>query len=273
MSTPNIPDATGLTFEKIWQMYQEDAKQKRKDWRSLQKYLKALNKKDEERRKEDDERRKEYEERMKKENEERRREYEERRREYEERMKKENEERRKEDEKRRKEYEERRKEDEKRRSELEKQMKRTDAQLGKLGNRFGEMVEHLIAPGIADLFNELGYHFHGIYSGDLEFKDEKGESLTEVDILLENDEFIIAVEVKSKPRVEDIPHHINRLKILQQYFKKHRETEKKVIGAIAGAIFAENVKKAVVNEGLYVITQSGDTVKIDVPENFQPQLF
>jgi hypothetical protein len=97
--------------------------------------------------------------------------------------------------------------------------------------------------------------------------------LAEADILLENDDFIVAVEVKSKPDQDDVDDHLARLKILQQYFKKHREKEKKVIGAVAGAIFPDKVKQTVIDCGLYAIVQSGDTIKIDVPDGFKPQLF
>jgi hypothetical protein len=42
------------------------------------------------------------------------------------------------------------------------------------------------------------------------------------------------------------------------------------MGAIAGAIFDDEEREAAVKEGLYVIVQSGDTVKIDIPEDFKP---
>jgi RecB family endonuclease NucS len=134
------------------------------------------------------------------------------------------------------------------------------------------MIEHLVAAGVADRFNELGYHFHGISSGNFRVKDEKGETLAEVDVLLENDDCYVAVEVKAKPNMEDILEHINRLKVLHQHFKKHNR-EKKVIGSLAGAIFADNVKKAATTRGLYPIVQSGDTITIDIPKGFKPRLF
>jgi predicted AAA+ superfamily ATPase len=153
-----------------------------------------------------------------------------------------------------------------------KRMDKTNEELGKLGLRFGEMVEHLVAAGVAERFNELGYHFHGISSGNFKAKDEKGETLAEVDVLLENDDCYVAVEVKAKPNMEDVIEQINRLRVLRQYFKKHNK-EKRVIGALAGAIFADNVKKRFITRGLYPIVQSGDTITIDVPKNFKPRLF
>jgi len=43
------------------------------------------------------------------------------------------------------------------------------------------------------------------------------------------------------------------------------------MGAIAGAIFGTAEKKATIEAGLYVIKQSGDTMKIDVLEGFVPR--
>jgi hypothetical protein len=40
---------------------------------------------------------------------------------------------------------------------------------------------------------------------------------------------------------------------------------------LAGAIFPESVKEAAIDTGLYVIVQSGDTMKIETPAGFTPQ--
>jgi hypothetical protein len=36
-------------------------------------------------------------------------------------------------------------------------------------------------------------------------------------------------------------------------------------------VFHDSVKSAVLKAGFYVIEQTGDTVKIDVPEGFKPR--
>jgi hypothetical protein len=158
----------------------------------------------------------------------------------------------------------------------DEQMKRTDKrldkQLGKLGNRFGEVIERLVAAGVVDRFNEIGYHFRGIAPNFKVIDDDK-QTLAEIDVLLENDDCFVAVEIKVKPQMGDITHHVERLKILQQYFTKQRVNGKKVIGALAGAVFEDKIKSAAIENGLYVIVQSGKAIKIDVPKNFQPKLF
>ena len=158
--------------------------------------------------------------------------------------------------------------------ETDRKMDRTDRkldrlceQMGGLHNSFGELAEHLVAPGIVERFNEIGFTFDEIAPHGKRILDEKGKVKTEIDILLENGDFIVAVEVKSKPVVKDIEHHIRRLQILREHRNKHRD-RRKVRGAIAGAVFLPEVKKAVLEAGLYVIEQSGDTMHIDLPEGF-----
>jgi hypothetical protein len=153
----------------------------------------------------------------------------------------------------------------------ERLISRLSKQFGHLGQRFGELAEHLVAPGIIRIFNELGYHFNEV--ARLEIKDDHNKTLTEIDLLLENDETIVVVEVKAKPRENDIPHHITRLNILREHRKKHKKMDKKIIGAIAGAVFDRVIKANAIEAGFYTITQSGDTLKIDVPDDFEPRIF
>ncbi|MDR1978661.1 MAG: hypothetical protein LBQ42_08000 [Synergistaceae bacterium] len=155
--------------------------------------------------------------------------------------------------------------------ETARQIKETNRQIGKLGNRFGELAEHLIAPSIVQKFNALGFHFDDISALRQVIEDESsGQKIAEFDILLENGEFIIGVEVKSKPSYDDVDDHAQRLKILR--LNKDRKGDKrKIYGALAGAIMPDTVRTAALKAGFYVITQTGDTVKIDVPEGFIPK--
>ncbi|MDR0609315.1 MAG: hypothetical protein LBG58_04340 [Planctomycetaceae bacterium] len=136
---------------------------------------------------------------------------------------------------------------------------------------FGELAEHLIAPEIIRLFNELGYLFHEV--SRLEIIDDLNQTLIKIDLLLENEEIIVAAEVKTKPQENDITHHITRLNILREHFKKHKRPDKKIIGVIAGAVFDKQIQAKAIEAGFYTITQNGDTLNMDVPPDFQPRLF
>ncbi|MDR0764830.1 MAG: hypothetical protein LBE65_04480 [Synergistaceae bacterium] len=155
--------------------------------------------------------------------------------------------------------------------ETDRKMKKTDEQLGKLGNRFGELAEHLVAPNIVKKFNALGFHFDEI-SGlrRVIYDDKSGQKIAEFDIILENGESIVGVEVKSKPSNKDVKDHLRRLRILRLN-KDKKNDRRKIHGALAGAIMTDSVKKAAIEAGIYVITQTGDTVKIDIPEGFVPR--
>lgn len=154
--------------------------------------------------------------------------------------------------------------------ETERFIKEIGKKTGALDHRFGELAEHLVAPGIAEKFNALGYQFDSISPGGKKITDAKGKTLAEVDLLLENGDYIVAVEVKARPRQDDITEHLERLEALRRHYDKHHDT-RKIRGAIAGAIFQPALKKAAQKAGLYVIEQSGDTMKIEVPENFKPK--
>jgi len=52
-----------------------------------------------------------------------------------------------------------------------------------------------------------------------------------------------------------------------------RNDRRKIQGAIAGAIFGSEEKKAVLEAGLFVIEQSGDAMKIEAPQNFVSREF
>jgi len=154
--------------------------------------------------------------------------------------------------------------------ETDKRMEETSRKMGLLNNSFGELVEHLVAPGIADKFNELGHHFDGIAKGGYEITDSKGMTIAEVDILLENGDCLLAVEVKSKPKSKDIEHHIKRLEILREHRNKKNDY-RKIFGAVAGAVFSDLVKLEAIDAGFYVLEQSGDTMNMDIPDGFAPR--
>jgi chromosome segregation ATPase len=192
---------------------------------------------------------------------------------------------------RQKAYEERRKAEAaaeaERRKETEERLKKLDAfveetsrivrettsKMGKLDKRFGEVVEHLVAPNIVEQFNELGYHFNTNYRTNLDIS-ENDQLVSEVDILLENRKTVAVVEVKAKPTKHDIRRHLKRMQIVRRWYcEQYPNIDKDFIGAVAGAVFPEHVKQFAIENGFYVITQTGDTVKIDVPEDFKPRIF
>jgi predicted AAA+ superfamily ATPase len=148
---------------------------------------------------------------------------------------------------------------------------RTDKQIGKLGNRFGEMVEHLIIPNLVEKFRALGYTFSRA-SLDSEFFNREGKALTEVDAWLENGEFAMAVEIKSHLREQDTDRHVKRMEILRGYLDERGDT-RKLLGAVAGAVVSAPAREYAFERGFYLIEQSGDTVQIKTPGDFTPKVW
>jgi hypothetical protein len=85
--------------------------------------------------------------------------------------------------------------------------RRLDEKLGKLVDRFGEMIEYMVMPSLVGKFRELGFEFTKAYP-ETEIKDIKNNIITEVDVTLENGDEVMIVEVKSKPNTKDINDHI-----------------------------------------------------------------
>ncbi|MDR2717446.1 MAG: hypothetical protein LBB89_05205 [Treponema sp.] len=150
----------------------------------------------------------------------------------------------------------------------EKQHKETERIVGKLGNRFGELVEHLVAPNIREKFNEMGFCFTKT-AMDIEINDpENPKAYAEVDVLLENGDIVVAVEVKSKPNDKDVNDHVRRMEILRSHADK-KQDKRRYQGAIAGAVMSEAVRRYILKKGFYVIEQTGDTVQINIPQGFK----
>jgi hypothetical protein len=273
------PTGEGLTFEKVWAMFQEVAEQQKEGARQFQEtreQFRETDKKFQEVAEQQKETSRQFKETDKK-----FQEVSEQHRETE-RLFKENAEQQKETSRQFKETdrkfqevsEQHReterlfKENAEQQKETARQFKETDRIVGKLSNRFGELVEHLVAPNIKEKFNEMGFCFTKTGMG-VDISDPKNlEDAIEVDILLENGDIVMAVEVKSKPNDKDLNDHIRRLEILRRHADKNRD-KRRYQGAIAGAVMSESVRRYILKKGFYVIEQSGDTVRINVPAGFK----
>jgi hypothetical protein len=162
---------------------------------------------------------------------------------------------------------ERQKETDRQMKETDRKMKETDRQISKLGGRFGEMVEHLVAPHLMEKFNERGFNFTRCSQNCKIREPGNPNPVAEIDALLEDGGISVAVEVKAKPNQSDVDDHIKRLEKLSRAASGRHKYQ----GAIAGAIMSDEVRGYILKRGLYVIEQTGDTVQITVPEGFKPQ--
>ncbi|MDR2404066.1 MAG: hypothetical protein LBD78_08560 [Spirochaetaceae bacterium] len=155
--------------------------------------------------------------------------------------------------------------------ETDRKMRETDRRIGKLGSRLGEVIEHIMTPKLYKKFEGLGYFFnHGSRNHELLDRNEK--ALAEVDVLLENGEYVMAVEVKTHLMTEDVQGHVKRMNILRRVADEHND-RRRYLGAVAGAVVDKRVLEYALKKGFYVIIPSGETVDIEAPEGFKPRIW
>ena len=149
------------------------------------------------------------------------------------------------------------------------QMQETDRKISSLGSKLGDLIEELIFPNLPEKFNKLGYVF-GKAATNIRYRDSRGLVIAEVDILLENGEYALAVEVKTTLRVGDVRNHLKRMETLRRYADEHQD-KRKLLGAVAGAITTKEATDLAIRNDFFVLEQSGETIRINVPEGFKPK--
>ena len=150
------------------------------------------------------------------------------------------------------------------------QKREFDKKLSKLGERFGEMIEYMVQPNMLRRFRELGLFFDMI-SSQTSHTTEGNRVLAEVDVFLENREMAMVVEIKSKPSIDDIKEHIERME-KTRIWADGRGDGRKFLGAIGGMIVNDNERNFALKSGFYVIEPSGETFIITAPEgNYSPR--
>ena len=160
---------------------------------------------------------------------------------------------------------ERQKETDRMQKETDRIVKNNAQQIGKLGKRFGEIAEYMIAPNLREKFRELGYDFPQACSNK-DVSDHENNIHFEIDVMLENGDKSLLVEIKTKPTTEDINDHIKRLEKMRKYADLHND-KRTFLAAIAGIVMTNNVKDYALKQGFFVIEPSGETFNIISPGN------
>ena len=170
----------------------------------------------------------------------------------------------KERQKRQEEFDRERQKQQERLEELDRITKNNAQLIGKLGGRFGEMIEYMVVPNLEEKFREFGYIFNKTHQ-QTNIRDYTNNIVTEVDITLENSEKVMIIEVKSKPSTEDIIAHIERMEKIRAYADLHND-KRIYLGAVAGMVFNNDEKAFAAKNGFYVIEPSGETFNIIPPQ-------
>jgi hypothetical protein len=121
----------------------------------------------------------------------------------------------------------------------------------------------MVAPRLREKFVEFGLDFPRTNPG-VYINDKVNKISLEIDIMLENGEKALLVEVKTKLTVERINKHIERLEKMRRY-TDIRGNKRIFLGAVAGVVLDDEVRKYALDQGLYLIEPSGYNFNITVP--------
>jgi len=153
---------------------------------------------------------------------------------------------------------------------LRTQMKELSKQIGGLGNKFGSFTEGMAFPSMEKLLRKK----LGMTAVMQRAKSNVNGEELEIDILAyANTDLNIAyiVEVKSHLKERDLD---QVLKIMQQFPSAFPEHQNKTIyGIVATVDGSTEMKKKVIEAGLYLAIIHDEHFKLKVPKNFKPKNF
>ncbi|WP_139064102.1 DUF3782 domain-containing protein [Thiorhodospira sibirica] len=138
--------------------------------------------------------------------------------------------------------------------ETERLIKQLSKNLGDIGNRLDEFVEHMVAPAVVRVFRDQGIAVHAVYPN---ISAKRNGVEVEIDLLVVNDGALIGVECKSKLVEAHIDAHLERLSKLKRVLPIYKDHQ--VMGAVAGMVVEEKVAKYALMHGLYVLRPNGRT--------------
>ncbi|GHT51999.1 hypothetical protein FACS1894102_7820 [Spirochaetia bacterium] len=89
--------------------------------------------------------------------------------------------------------------------------------VGGLNRSMGELIETIIAAKLWEKFDAYPYNLKRSYQR-VPLYDENSNVLTDIDILLSNGDYVMAVEVKRElDKKDDIDHHLKRMELIKKY--------------------------------------------------------
>ncbi len=143
-------------------------------------------------------------------------------------------------------------------------IKQVEAVVGKLA----PFVDGLLVPAIIKLFRERAIEVDRIRQ---RARARKGVKYHEIDVLAVGAEYAVLIEAKSTLGVQDVKEHLQRLEDFKSFFPEYKD--RKIVGAVAGIDIQEGVDRYAYQQGLFVIGQTGEMVRILNDKKFQPRFW
>ena len=160
---------------------------------------------------------------------------------------------------------------EKSQAQTDRLIKKMSKNLGGLGDSMGRLIETLVAARLWEKFSSYPYGFRRAYRRVQVFNDTSSRELTDIDILLSDTEWAMAVEVKRDIVYKDVERHIKRMNIIRQY-PPAEVKGKKLLGAMAGGVIDSDALDLAYESGFFVLVLRGESVElVPLPEGFEPK--
>jgi len=144
----------------------------------------------------------------------------------------------------------------------------TSKAVNDLTGKWGKFVEGLIAPAAERLFKERGIIVDKVFQ---RVKTHHDGDMMEIDILAINGEYAVVIEAKSSLSIDDVKDHVSRLEQFKNFFPEY--STRKIIGAVGGIVIEESADRYAYKQGMFVITECGESVAILNDRNFEPKLW
>jgi hypothetical protein len=155
-------------------------------------------------------------------------------------------------------------------AEYDRMRKELNSKIGALGNRIGDIVEHMLGGKIIEQFNTLGYAVEDCTRNHF-FKMPKLGIKGEIDLILHNGDISVLIEIKTTLETTDVREFLEKIKIFRIYADaRWKDVPRRFVGAVAGAVVDEATIKFAHENGLYTIVPSSDAFdNNEVPEGFK----
>ncbi|TAG51524.1 MAG: hypothetical protein EAZ27_13560 [Cytophagales bacterium] len=153
---------------------------------------------------------------------------------------------------------------------LDKGFKKVQKQLSEFSDTLGRLAEEQVKADLSRKFQNWGIPVHAMTTHFVQQNDNL-DFIYEVDILIYNTDYVVAIEVKNNLKKDDIDEHLVRMTKLQE-FPLPATKGKIVLGGVAGMIIGNGLEKYAESTGFFVIKTSGDSIKIaNNKKTFKPR--
>ena len=135
-------------------------------------------------------------------------------------------------------------------------------------DQWGKLMEALVKGDLIKLLNAKNIEVNGLAR---ETSRKLGGKEYEFDIIAVNGDAIVAVEVKTTLRLEDVGHFVNKLEVFKNIFTEYKDKE--IYGAVAYLKANHGSARNAEKQGLYVIEAVGSSSRMINTEGFRAKKF